>query len=561
MTARLGVLILLVAGVGIWWALLPPPPRAIAIGGPAPGRGVVHIHTPRSDGTGTVDEGAAAAARAGLQFVILTDHGDAMRDPDRPVYHSGVLCIDAVEISTNGGHLVAIGLPRSPYPLGGEARDVVEDVQRLGGMAIAAHPESMKPDLRWVEWSAPFDGLEWLNSDSEWRDESPRALLAALLAYPARGPAALAELLDRPTSLLRRWDALTKRRQVVALAGADAHARLGLRGSGDTAPGIALPLPGYEAVFRTFSVSLPDVRLSGDAMTDARAIVDQIRQGHVYTSVDALAAPGTMSFTATSGDHTARAGDVLPVGGPVTLHVRTNAPADAELRLLKDGELVTSARTPTLDYSAAADPAVYRVEVTLPRTAGKPPMTWLLSNPIYVRPSGPAPVVPPRAPATETFALYENGEPRGWTIERSNQSKGALDVVPARVGTELLVRYGLGGALDESPYVAAAVPAGPEVASYDRVIFTGRADRPMRVSVELRVRSGTEGERWHRSVYLDQTPRTVTVYFDDMTPRGSTSTRRPVLSSVDSLLFVVDSTNARPGASGQFWLDDVEYGK
>jgi hypothetical protein len=34
-----------------------------------------------------------------------------------------------------------------------------------------------------------------------------------------------------------------------------------------------------------------------------------------------------------------------------------------------------------------------------------------------------------------------------------------------------------------------------------------------------------------------------------------------VLSSVDSLLFVVDSTNARPGASGQFWLDDVEYGK
>ena len=45
-------------------------PAAVAFGG-------YHIHSVRSDGTGTVDDIAAAASRAGLQFLLLTDHGDA----------------------------------------------------------------------------------------------------------------------------------------------------------------------------------------------------------------------------------------------------------------------------------------------------------------------------------------------------------------------------------------------------------------------------------------------------------------------------------------------------
>ena len=108
-------------------------------------RGAIHVHTRRSDGTGTPEEWPRPRPRAGLKFVILTDHGDGTREPARPAYRNGVLFIDAVEISTEDGHVVALGLPQTPYPLGGEARDVVEDVARLGGMSIAAHPGSPKP--------------------------------------------------------------------------------------------------------------------------------------------------------------------------------------------------------------------------------------------------------------------------------------------------------------------------------------------------------------------------------------------------------------------------------
>jgi len=68
-----------------------------------------------------------------------------MRKPDPPAYRSGVLCLDGVEISTTGGHLVAVDMPPSPYPLGGEARDVVEDVKRLGGFSIAHTPIRQSP--------------------------------------------------------------------------------------------------------------------------------------------------------------------------------------------------------------------------------------------------------------------------------------------------------------------------------------------------------------------------------------------------------------------------------
>src|SRR5262245_24764099 len=160
----------------------------------------------------------------------------------------------------------------SPYPLAGESRDVVEDVRRLGGFGFAAHPDSPKPKLAWTDWATPFDAIELLNPDTSWRIlaarsdwMSRRRLATALLEYPLRAPEVMAGLLQ-PTGALARWAAATSSRRVITLAGADAHARLPLRG-GDPAEGggLALPLPGYEPSFRVLSVHARTERpLTGD---------------------------------------------------------------------------------------------------------------------------------------------------------------------------------------------------------------------------------------------------------------------------------------------------------
>lgn len=552
------LVVVVVVAITLSLALAPPAPRALS--GPQPPsaavRGAVHIHTRRSDGTGTVDQIAAAAARAGLSFVILTDHGDASREPAPPTYQHGVLCIDAVEISTTGGHVVALGLPRSPYPLGGEPRDVVEDIARLGGMSIAAHPTSSKAALRWRDWRVPVDGIEWLNGDSEWRDEPVVSLGRALLTYPVRQAATLAALLDRPEESLRRWDELASTRAVVALAASDAHARVGFRSEGDPVDSrVAIHIPSYEQVFRAFSISIPDLTLSHDPPADARSVLDAIKHGHVYSAIDGLAGPGYVAFEAELRGSRATAGDTLDEGGAASFHVRSNGPQDAQIVLLKDGNIVAQGSGSTLEHMSA-DPGVYRVEIQLANAPGRPPIPWIVSNPIYIR--ARLSERPPNATEAVTFTTQsQDGEAEGWHVETSASSQGAFNIVPALSGKQLSFRFALGARDTESPYVGLVMPAGA-VAQADRVAFKATASRPMRVSVQLRTADG--GERWKRSVYVDETPRTVTVRFDDMIPVGG-SRPRPSVDRVRDVMFVIDTTNARPDANGQIWLDEIRYGR
>ena len=561
---------ILLVGVGttaaaVWYLALPAPARVLPPAPPGltlPARGAIHVHSTRSDGTSDVETIAAAAARAGLQFVIFTDHGDGVRKPDPPRYIDGVLCIDAVEISTENGHVVALGLPQSPYPLGGEARDVLEDIARLGGFAIAAHPGSAKGELQWTAWDSPFDGLEWLNGDSEWRDESAWSLARAFFTYPGRAAATVTALLDRPSTTLEQWDNVTRTRRVVGVAGADAHARIGLRSLGEPYDnGSSLHVPAYEDVFRVFSNALPGTTLSGDAQTDSAAVIDAIRSGHVYTTIDGIGGPAAMSFTASNGDAVASGGDVLPLAGAVTLRVGVQGPPDARIDILKDGNVIDTRSGSAVEVNAEAVPAVYRVEIVLPNGPGQPVVPWIVSNPIYVGRELSAPPPAARARPTAFAVQYGDGPVNGWVVETSPASVAAIDVVKAVTGTQISLRYGVGGAASASPYAAFVMPAGPDLAKFTQLTFTGRADKPTRVSVQLRAPNGPAGERWHRSVYLDGDAHEITISFDDMNPRGATSRPHPDLASVQAILFVFDTVNTPLGGNGTIWIDDVKYGR
>ena len=70
------------------------------------------------------------------------------------MYRAGVLCIDAVEISTSGGHFIAIDLPQAPSSIYGEPAAVAAQVAKVIRSATAnAENEllSRASDLRVVE--------------------------------------------------------------------------------------------------------------------------------------------------------------------------------------------------------------------------------------------------------------------------------------------------------------------------------------------------------------------------------------------------------------------------
>ncbi len=545
-----------IAAAAAFYLSLPQAARTLSASSSRDVRGVIHVHTRRSDGSGTPEEVAAAAAKAGLKFVILTDHGDGTRTPADPMYRNGVLLVDALEVSGTGGHVVVLGLSKTEYPLGGEVRDIVDDVARLGGMAIAAHPDSAKRELRWTEWSSPFGGIEWLNLDSESREERVPTLARSLLTYPFEPTGALARMLDRPDTVLRRWDALSARRRVVAFAGADAHARVNLRSDESRAGLGSVRIPSYESTFRAFSITAVDVAFTGDAVQDARVLLEALRRGRLYSTVDAIATPGAVSFRAVRGGETWHSGDFVPPGGDIELQVDSNAPPGSRIVLLKDGKAEVEVSGQMLRRTVRGSDAVYRVEILAENAPGKPPVPWVVTNPIYVRTQDAAP--PGRGDAKERSPLYDDGDAKDWRLETSPRSKAALNVVRSVTGREVLVRWGLGGALRESPYAALAVPAGAAVAAYDRLTFTGRAAQPMRLSVQLR---STGGDRWRRSIYLDDQPRPITVFFDELRPAGEGLPARVPLGAIQDLLFVVDTVNTKMGVAGQFWIDDLQYGR
>ena len=560
MLRRLTLLLLVLVAAWIAWALatLPRASAALGVPGPAPDepptvRGIYHVHSKASDGTGTVEEIAAAAARAGLRFVILTDHGDALQPPPPPRYVGGVLCVEAVEISTADGHYAAIGMGLSPYPLGGEARDVVEDVKRLGGLGIAAHPDSAKPELRWSEWDAPFDAVEWFSADSQWRDERPLRLLPAILHYPLRPAEAVASLFDRPARLLRRWDELAGRRRVVGLAAADAHARMGLGGKTDPFDDVAyVTLPSYEAVFRAFSMRV-ELRepWAGDANADAGALVAALKAGRVYTVFDAIAGPGVLGFTAESGGTVARQGGTLAMSGPVRLRAATNGPSRASVVLLRNGEVVHRADGPVLDWKGQG-PGVFRVEVYVPGGPGDPPLPWMLGNPIYAgladAPSAPEPLPPPSA-----RLVWPAGT---WRIEKDEHSSGVIETFGADDQIRHTLRYELARE-GRSPYVALVTPDVGALHDATRLAFRAAAGRPMRLSVQVRLLDGGADRRWQRSIHLSPEARDVTIPFADMRVVGTGAREAFDPARIHSLLFVVDTVNARPGDRGVAWLEGL----
>ncbi len=515
----------------------------------------------------------AAAGRAGLRFVVFTDHGDATRVPDAPTYRSGVLCIDAVEISTTGGHYIALDMPAAPYPLAGDPRDVVDDVHRLGGFGIVAHPDSPKDQLKWKDFTVPFDGIEAVNLDTSWRrwvqqvrgsDFGARdrwsagtRLLAALVDYPFRPPEIIASLTSprgRDVGIERTLDAEMLHRRIVTTAGADAHAKLGLRGDpGDAA--FAIPIPGYEQTFRTLSVHASvDQPLTGEAVRDSQTVVRAIRSGHLYSAMDGVATPAAFLLTATNASGTAHEGDQLRLGGPVAVRVRSNAPPAFTTTLWNGAAAIGGDHhEPDFTVTVPAGPAAYWVGIRAnPERGG---VIWLRSNPILVTASEPHPDPVPALPARPARALFDGTTADGWHIENDPTSLGALDPVVGSSGPELRLRYGLSAGLAGGPFVALAYDVPPGTLVGNRLAITLRAQQPMRISIQLRSGgSDRETDRWQRSIYVATENEDRTIQFADMTPVGATVTARPVLSTIRSVLFVVDTTNTKPGASGRVWI-------
>ena len=149
---------------------------------------VAHVHSTYSDGTATVPELAEAAAEAGVECVLLTDHDtlEARRRGEEG-WHGGVLILVGHEVSPKGGHLLVFGVEEEIGHAGRSEREILEAVRDAGGVSIAAHPFS--EGSRMSKTIAPPHGWGLLDDEASPGDRAlePRDGLGGGMALAARG--------------------------------------------------------------------------------------------------------------------------------------------------------------------------------------------------------------------------------------------------------------------------------------------------------------------------------------------------------------------------------------
>ncbi len=338
-------------------------------------RGVYHIHSRYSDGRKTPDQIARIAARSGLDFIILTDHGKPnIASLASQGWKDGLLVLAGSELSVSRGHLVGLAFEEPSRTFSQNADLAAREIKALGGFSIIAHPYSK---TRW-SWGQTVDytGLEIFDTDSMIKKNALRSLLylPALLFQPKL---ALLRMIDPPSQTLRKWQELNDRNtapdhtHIFGYFSTDAHFM-------------------YGRAFDLFHIHiLLEKPLSGEFETARRQVFEALRSGRFFNAVEAAAAAGGFSFWAELGDQMFPMGSAFDYAigpaGPVKLRIRAPFSFDHDIRLVGNGQILARSEEKELVFEAE-QAGVYHAEVYLrersPLRAGVP---WILSNPIFLR--------------------------------------------------------------------------------------------------------------------------------------------------------------------------------
>ncbi|NLM51735.1 MAG: CehA/McbA family metallohydrolase [Firmicutes bacterium] len=339
--------------------------------------GNIHIHSTYSDGAGTIDHIAQAAAKCGLDFIMITDH-HTLAHLEEEGYRHGVLVLCGTEINDKKHHYLAFGITKEVAANDENPQAVIDAVNAQGGFGFIAHPFEKGSPLvlngttyPWVDWQVQgFTGIEVWNWCSQFRDGVQNVGQALYFAYlkpdvPITGPCEKA---------FARFDAITQTRKITAIAGSDAHDWHIRRG-----PLFRRIFP-YEYLFGAANncLLLPEP-LAEDAATAKAQIYAALKRGRVYFVNRLAAEPEGFTFTVTDGQKTAFIGDTFPLKGGTKLQLFCPGKKGRHLQIKIKRNGQTWYETAASEVERKLTQAgTYRVEI---RLKNKP---WLYTNPIYV---------------------------------------------------------------------------------------------------------------------------------------------------------------------------------
>lgn len=356
-------------------------------------KGLTHVHSRESTGSGTYDEILEAASQLDFDFVFFTEVNPVSPLSGMEGYRQNILVLSGGEYSYLDSRLMYYGgLPTDPPE--GKAKSQAyfadllsqENKAKESGFIFLAHPFHTR--YQWIgDYPPGLDGIEIINLkrvlEAAWIKSKLNSFYSLLL-YAVNPNLALIRLYSEPSDEIFLWDELNKKRKTVGILGSDATAKAVIL------PGFNLKFPSYETLFAIGSDHvLINSELVGDPERDRIKILNALRDGQFYMCLDIVANPKGFYAKMKSFNKDFLMGSTVPLGKETkfTVQLPSFLEVPFEVRIYKDGELYSTSNSTKTDLTITA-PGVYRAVVrVIPSFAfpeGKRWISWIYTNSFYV---------------------------------------------------------------------------------------------------------------------------------------------------------------------------------
>jgi hypothetical protein len=333
-------------------------------------RGVFHVHSEYShDSHATLEHIVQTARDADLDFVVVTDHNffknvratdhrpllahtayQKIKKPDDP------LLVFTSEISTESGHVIALGIKEEPPDLWHKEK-VLSWIEENGGHPIIAHPFSaQKP---WTQlYLKQIDGVEIYSFADVYYERNTTDLILKGIFLPPKF--FLEAVAASPDKALRYWDERLESQPVNAFGAADAHIRWIVGG---------FPIENLLLYFQSVTTYA-----WADTLHEEN-ILEALIKGRSFIAFEYRGVAQSFSFEAKTKEKSFLPGSMLTLSDPIVLQIKL--PETADVRLIHNGKVMQREIAKSITHQVK-EAGVYRVEVY------KKEKIWIISNPIYV---------------------------------------------------------------------------------------------------------------------------------------------------------------------------------
>jgi len=351
--------------------------------------GNLHNHTPYSDGILYHRDMAQAAAQAGLDFLIITDHNVWVTGTEG--YYDfkddrNILMLTGEEIhdldrKPEGSHLLVYDANSELRNLSKNPQELIDTVAETGGLSFLAHPfERASPIVEdavysWRDWHVTgYTGLEIWNYMSEFKGLVTSRIAAMFYAfYPdvgIRGP--FQETIDKWGRLLSNGH------RVVITGNADAHGQTYSMGP------ISRCIFPYKFLYNAVNTHLVSrQKFTGEKSEDKSIVYSALRNGNCFVGYETPYPTRGFRFSASNDSNSCIMGEEISILDH-TIDIKANAPAACNMKILCNGQTIAESRNQTEINCRVSEPGAYRIEATIRHKSQE--RCWIFSNPIYVVP-------------------------------------------------------------------------------------------------------------------------------------------------------------------------------